>query len=151
MALRLPRVPKGEKRTFYVCTAKIGRKVCGRAQYNEYIPYGLGHGRQFNICLCGSSYLKKITRKEFERLFTIQKAQEDARKRRMIGLWSAKNRALIPISNRATDPTFKGAEGFYSEAPWAEKEKARAEVFLLDNREALEKLYGKVSVRLVKV
>lgn len=56
------RVMPGYKRFYYRCT-------CGQVQCHECIPYGLGHGIQWNPCLCqlthqGTHLLTRITKTE---------------------------------------------------------------------------------------
>lgn len=67
MAMRLPKRAQGEKRRFDKCLD------CGKPQFSDFIPFGLGRGQRYNQCLCQltsnrTHRLKKITRKEYERL-----------------------------------------------------------------------------------
>lgn len=67
MAMQLPKLPDGEKRQFYKCLD------CGKPQFHDFVPFGIGFGRRYNQCLCQltsnrSHRLKKITRKLYESL-----------------------------------------------------------------------------------
>jgi hypothetical protein len=70
MAMKLPKRPEGYKRAFSKCLD------CGKPQFSDYIPFGLGHGHRYNQCLCQltsnrTHRLKKITRAEYERLTRV--------------------------------------------------------------------------------
>jgi len=48
--LRKISLPKGELREFYLCD----EKGCGQIQSHDFIPYGLGRGRWYNVCHCNA-------------------------------------------------------------------------------------------------
>lgn len=69
MSLKIDPCPEGFKRQFSQCLE------CDQAAYHDFVPYGIGRGMHYNLCICrcvsGNGYnnAKKITRKEFEKLF----------------------------------------------------------------------------------
>jgi hypothetical protein len=63
-------LPEGEERTFQYC------KKCDNIMVHDYIPYGLGRGRLYNICHCYATGSDKSVG-YYETLLTVKAGETD--------------------------------------------------------------------------